>query len=148
MALEVTTHTELRQPVDPNTGLYVRDAKPVPTEIEDIKASGKDCQALMGVMRDSAQQSSHLRWKRQQSEGVERISDPDGKEVQVYASQIPQYRSRGYCQKSMKISFSVQGWGKMRSESVLRQKVTYSRGSKTTWTVYKDGRETESVEVY
>jgi hypothetical protein len=135
----------MRQKEDSVTGEYIAGSRPEQSEFTEVKASGKDVSALLGAMKESSQTTLHQAWNRDQKHGVMDISDPAGKVVRIRANQEKEYRARGYGQKSTKASFSVQGFGRMRKESVLKQRVTYSGSSKRIWTLYKDGTETEEV---
>lgn len=130
MALEVTTFREMRQPTDPETGLYDAGGKPEWKDFEDVKATGKDVPALLGMMKDSAQASLHQGWNREQKFGALDISDPDGRKVRILGNEEEKYRAKGYGQRPLTSSFSVQGFGKMRSEGLRKQKIRYSNGER------------------
>ena len=145
MAVQTQTWKEMRQKEDPATGQYVPGSRPEFSEFTEVKATGKDVAALLGEMKESSQATLQQAWNLDQSVGVVDLPDPDGRTVRIRADQFQEYRARGYGQRSMKTSFSVQGFGQMRKQNVLKQRVTYSGGSRKVWTLYKNGTEKEEV---
>lgn len=147
MALKTETWTEMRPQVNDKTGEYIDGSKYVPSEFTTVKATGKDVGALFGAMKESSQKTLQQAWNLDQSVGVVDLPDRDGKLVRIRANQYDQYRAMGYGMKSTKTSFSVQGFGRMQRENVLKQKITYSGNSKRIWTLFKDGTEETKEEV-
>ena len=130
MALKVKKWKEMRQPLDPETGLYDGGGKPEWEEFEEVSATGNDCQALVGEMKEWSQTAQQQAWNREQKFGVAEIPDPDGNPVRVLGNEVEKYRAKGYCQKSKKTSFSVRGFGKMKSEGLRRQRIRYHKGER------------------
>lgn len=139
MALSTQTWTEMRPQVDQKTGQYVDGSAYVPSQFTTVKATGSDVAALLGEMKESSRVTLQQAYNLDQSVGVLDVPDPDGRSVRIRANQEAELRARGYCQKSMKPSFLVQGLGKMRQQNVARQTVRWTETSKITSTVYKDG---------
>lgn len=128
MALEVKNWKEMRQPQDPETGLYDASGQPEWQDMEEVKATGDDVPALLGMMKDSAQASLQQAYNREQKFGVIELPDPDGNPVRLLGNEEEKYRAKGYGQSKMTTTFLVQGFGKMRSEGIRKQTIRYRKG--------------------
>lgn len=99
----------------------------------EIRATGKDVQALRGAFKDSAPQMMHEGWKEWQSIGETKITRPDGSTDVVRADKEALYRSQpGFCVHATRPTFTCNApWeGSLKRLGIRRQKILYRDGQR------------------
>lgn len=129
MSLEVVDlGKEYRHKEDPETGLPLESEPLEERSITEIRATGKDVEALRGEMKESAQVTAHQAWNRRQMFGEETLSSPLGKRVAVEGSLVEQYKRKGYGRMATRPTFTVNGFGGMKRAGLHRARYRYSGG--------------------
>lgn len=135
-----------KKALEPRYEVAVSDeGKPYMKEIPqwEITASGKEVGELEGIFKGSAEQMMHDSWKEWHSIGEEVITKPDGSTDVVRGDHFENYRRQpGFCVKATKPTFTMSGFGSMKRDGILRQRVKWTREGKIIETVYSDGRKT------
>jgi hypothetical protein len=109
------------------------DGKPVEKQIPqwEIRATGKEVQELRGAFKDTAPQMMHETWKQWKSIGEETITKPDGSTDVVRADWVDTYRQHeGFCVRSIRPTFTVDGFGGMKAAGLTRIKIRYHNGQR------------------
>lgn len=125
------------------------DGRPVEKRIPqwEIKATGKEVNELRGIFKDSAPQMMHETWKEWKEIGEETITRPDGSTDVVRADRLDRYRAKkGFCERAIRPTFTMSGFGRMRLEGIVRQHIKWTKEGKYIDTVYADGRKTSVLE--
>ena len=113
----------------------------------EINATGKEVYELEGIFKNSAPDMMHETWKEWKSIGEETITKPDGSTDVVRADWVDRYKAHeGFCVKSIRPTFSMDGMGGMRAQGIVRQKIKWTREGKEVHTVYADGRKETTFE--
>jgi hypothetical protein len=140
VALERKTWKELALERDPETGVALPDKPPVWKEMEEINATGKDCAALTGELKEAAQIQLQQAYNRANREGVDVLSNPHGVPIPVLGSQVDQYKSHGFGVAGTKPIFVFSGFGGMKKEGIIRQRTVYRNGHQRVEKTFSDGR--------
>lgn len=123
---------ELRHKLDPDTGMPLEFEPPEWQEQVEVRASGKDVDALRGVFKESSQRALHQAHNFRQKAGSERLPSPDGKMVEVPGFLVDNYRSMGFGKVASKPSFRMSGFGGMKREGLRRCRYVYRNGERIT----------------
>lgn len=128
MALTETTQKVLSYKKDPETGESLENEAPIVSEEYERTATGDDAVALLGEMKDWGQASLQQAWNRENRYGTETLSDPNGRPIKLLGTEVDRYREKGYGQKGLRPTFTVNGFGGMKRSGLRHFKVRYSNG--------------------
>lgn len=98
----------------------------------EIRATGKDCQELKGMFKESAKDMFHESLKEWQSIGETTITKPDGSTDVIRADKEHLYRNqKGFCQHRVRPGMVVSGFGGMKARGLTKYRAVY-KGSTVT----------------
>lgn len=98
----------------------------------EIRATGKDVQALKGALKENAEKEFHEHVQEDEKIGMEKITRPDGSVDEVRADWVPRLRQEyGFCRHAVRSSISINGFGSMRARGLTRYKAIYRDGVRT-----------------
>ena len=123
---------ELRHKTDPETGMPLDREPPEWQEQLEVRASGKDVDALRGAFKESSQRAMHQAENWRKKAGSERLPSPDGKMVEVPGFLVDSFRSQGFGRVSVRPTFTVRGFGGMKREGLRRARYVYRNGERIT----------------
>ena len=130
---------ELRHKLDPETGRSLDREPPEWQDQVEVRATGKDVQALRGVFKDSSQKQLHQAHNFRNAEGSERLPSPDGKMFEIPGFLVDNYKSMGFGKRATRPSFSMSGFGGMKKEGFTRCKYVYRDGQRVTLMEERNG---------
>lgn len=108
MAITRVVHKNVpKYQTDPETGEVDRSKTPVLVEEEEVKATGKDVEALTPVFEKSSWVKQNQLAARKKKYGVTKITDPQGNVQEVFGHQEAELRKLGWGQKALKTYFNV-----------------------------------------